>query len=767
MLDRGTRLARTIASLLRVIAFALASAAAAGEPSNARIETIDVIATPLGGSRIDDALARGDAASADDIARQGAQDVAAYLKGAVASVATVETQGNPFQPDLELRGFVGSALLGLPQGIAVFQDAVRINEPFGDTVNWSTIPDAAIERVRVLPGANALFGRNALGGAIVVDTKSGFAADGTQIDLSGGAFGRREVSGASGGTVGDALGYFVAGSDLREDGWRDRSPSDLRQLFGKLSGRAGDASTIDLSVTRVDTELTGNGASPETLLATDRDAVFTYPDRTAQRATLVAVKATHAFDADTRATMEAHVRESDIHSLNGDVSDYFACTAAPGLICQGENGDEQPIADAAGAPVPVDPALLGATLNRTRIDQQSGGASFEIRRIGSIAGRGAEALAGVAYDASSTSYGSDTELGTLNAGRGAIGGGVLVGDAFTRLDADASVRSAFVAAAVQASRSISLTASARYDSTELDLDDRLGTALDGKHQFSHVNPSLDASYTVRPALSLYASWGESSRAPSPVELGCADADAPCRLPNAFVADPDLKQVVASTFEAGARATWRDVDLRAAAYTTTNHDDILFVSAGAATNEGFFTNVGRTRRDGFELVAETAAESEARVRWFANVSAIDATFERDFVVSSPNHPDSVDGEIQVHSGDQIPLVPAWLAKAGVTVNATEALSIGASALASAGAHLRGDEANLARKTDDYCVFDLHARWALARHAAVWARIENVFDTRYETFGTFGDTHGLVAGPQAQRFMTPSAPRGAWVGVDLAW
>src|SRR5690606_28079543 len=100
-----------------------------------------------------------------------------------------------------------------------------------------------------------------------------------------------------------------------------------------------------------------------------------------------------------------------------------------------------------------------------------------------------------------------------------------------------------------------LTASARYNRTGVTLEDQPGVALNGDHAFDRINPAIGVTYAVRPALTFYASYSEANRAPSPVELTCADEDDPCRLPNAFLADPPLEQVVAKAFEAGVRGAW--------------------------------------------------------------------------------------------------------------------------------------------------------------------------------------------------------------------
>ena len=88
-------------------------------------------------------------------------------------------QGNPFQPDLNYRGYTASPLLGTPQGLSVYMDGVRLNQPFGDVVSWDLIPRQAIASMTLMPGSNPLFGLNTLGGALSIQTKDGRDAPGT------------------------------------------------------------------------------------------------------------------------------------------------------------------------------------------------------------------------------------------------------------------------------------------------------------------------------------------------------------------------------------------------------------------------------------------------------------------------------------------------------------------------------------------------------------------------------------------------------------
>lgn len=752
-------------ALLLALGVAAVRAEEPVDPSDS-LEQLEVVGTtPLGGAADADRVASSvQTASAEDIRRQGALDLADFMKRSFGGVFVNEAQSNPLQPDVQYRGFVGSALLGLPQGLAVYQDGVRINEPFGDTVNWALIPESAIDRVYLIPGSNPLFGLNSLGGALSVETKDGFTAPGTRVEVFGGSWSRLGVEAQTGGSVGGRFGYFVAGSTLSEDGWRDFSPTRATQGFAKV-GWQGAATNVEASVTYADTDLTGNGAAPVELLDMDASAVFTHPDETRNRLGLFAVSADRAVTGGLRLSGNVYYRGSDIHTVNGDTSDFGVCDAQPALICDAEDEPERPLLDEAGRPVRAAAPLLGGTMNRTRTDQKGSGAALQLSWSRDVAGRPNRLLAGVAYDHSDVSFEASLELASLDATRGAVPGGVFVQSGLTRLRTTGSNLGVYVSDIWAVTPAVTLTVAGRSNRSEVDLRDRAGTSLDGRHAFRRLNPALGLTFAISDETTFYAGYSESNRAPSPVELTCADADAPCRLPNAFVADPPLEQVVAKTVEIGIRGRSDAGRWHAGVFDTLNEDDILFVSAGALTNEGYFGNVGRTRRRGVELGIDRSGQ---RLSWFANYTFLQATFEDPVTLQSVNNPRATDGEIFVSPGDRLPLVPGHLLKAGVQIEVASKVTIGGDVLASGEQFLRGDEANLVAPLDAYALVNLHARYRLNEKLELFANVDNLFDAGYETFGVFGDAaQALGEEFVGSRFVSPGAPRAAWVGVRLSF
>lgn len=739
-----------------------ATAAASGEI----LEEITVASTPLGGlelpmDRIPGNIQR---ATSADIERAHQAGLAQFLDRRLGSVFINEAQSNPLQPDVQFRGFVASPLLGQPQGIAVYQDGVRVNDPFGDIVNWALVPETAIASVDVIPGSNPVFGLNALGGALSLHTKNGFTDPGTQAEVTGGSFGRVVAAIESGAAFKDPSGadrmsYYASARYFTEDGWRQHSPSDALHLFGNVRWR-GDASSAGLSLSRIETDLIGNGPAPIQLLESTRDAIYTHPDRTENSLTFVTLNASHAIASEMQLEGVAYFRRSDIGSLNGDESDFEACELDPGFVCA---GDDAPAFDADGNPIAFSDAVDGATLNRSSTGQDTQGVSVQLGITTPLARRENRLIIGGSFDRSSVRFDSSTELGSFDDERGAIAGGAFVDDAFLDLDTRVENLSVFLTDTFAVTPKLDLTLSGRYNDTRIELRDQLGTDLNGDHGFSHFNGAAGITYRAAPGLRLYASYSESNRAPSPVELTCADEDDPCALPNAFLADPPLQQVIAKTWEAGARGAWRNMHWHAGLFRAENENDILFVSAGALTNRGFFDNVGDTRRQGIELNLDGKLLG-GRLSWFAHYTHLQAQFRESFHVMSPNNPAAADGEIPVASGDRIPGVPQRNLAAGANLALTEGLTISLDMKHQSNQFLRGDEGNLNPPLASYTTFSAGAEWRLSASVTLFAQIENLFDSDYATFGLYGAADEVLGEEfDDPRFVSPAAPLSAWIGV----
>ncbi|HVR29563.1 MAG TPA: TonB-dependent receptor, partial [Thermoanaerobaculia bacterium] len=616
-------------------------------------------------------------------------------------------------------------------------------------------------------GSNPLFGLNALGGALSIQTKTGWSDPEHGAAVYGGSFGRRWIELESGGH-GDRNGYFVGARELEEDGWRDHSPSRVRQLFGSIGARA-DSASIDATLTAGSNRLVGNGAAPVELLEIDRAAVFTHPDRTATELAMLAVRGDRVLG--DRLTLEGTLfyRPSRIDTFNGDDTPYGPCKsdALAGLLCskRGDGEAETPVVDAGGVAVRLTGEPLDATQNTSATRTDGWGLALQASSARPIGDLDHHLIGGASFDAARSRYASDTELARLSAERGTVGSGILDGGAAVRLHAEVEHTALWLADFITAAPTLTIMGAARWTGSTVRLRDQLGPALDGDHRFSRLNPSVGLTWAPRPRLTAFASFGTASRVPSPSELACADPGDPCRLPNAFVADPPLEQVVARTWETGLRGRARSVAWSAALFRTSSQDDILFVSSGALTTEGHFENVGSTARRGLE--ASASGRLARGLRWDSSYSHLRAELRTPLTLSSPNHPDAVDGEIAVERGDTLPGVPRHQVKARLTWTGGRAgASLGGAY--SSQRFLRGDEANLLAPIAPFAALDLSASYELRKRVVLSSRIVNLFDAEYETFGLLGEPDEVLGDAFADpRFLSPAAPFGVWIGVEVGW
>ncbi len=749
----------TIGVLAQALAVAQAAVDAVDLPTVYAVSVAPGAGATLDESRTAFVVRRVDA---DELDRLQVFDLTDALNRRVVGISLNSVQGNPFQPDLQYRGFTGSPLLGTPQGLAVYQDGVRVNEVFGDTVNWDLLPVAALQRAEVIAGANPVFGLNTLGGAISLTSKDGFTSPGTAIDYEAGSFGRKEAGFGSGGNNG-SFGYYVHADDLREDGWRDLSPSRARHYFGSFGWR-GDKATLDLILAHANTHLTGNGAAPVELLAEDRAAIFTAPDETDNRLDQATLRGTYAFDDDAVLSASAFTRNVRTDAYNGDGSDAEECEDDESILC--EDDEDEPILDQDGQPVSSE---FDAINNIGTRRQRAHGGNVQFTFSQPLGARDNQLVAGFDYSRGTVAYRSIVEAAVLLGDRQTSSNSGIEIPAYA-LDVNASTRSRslYLTDTLSVTEALALTASVRYNQTRVVVADQSGQDpdLNGDHRFSRLNPAIGLAYVFTPSLNLYASYSESTRAPTPVELSCADEEAPCKLPNQFISDPPLEQVVARSWETGLRGGREGDALRwqIGLFRTTNTDDILFqTTGGASSNEGFFANVADTRRQGIEAGAEGGL-FEQRLQWYANYTWLDAVFLGDFIESSANHPGAdEEGVLQVERGDHIPGLSRHQLKAGLDYAVLPTLSIGISGEVRSGVYLRGDEANLLGRTRGYAVVGLRARWQATQRLSLHARVDNLFDRDYESFGALGEPDEVFPDFDDPRFLGPGAPRGAWLGA----
>ncbi|MEQ1804392.1 MAG: TonB-dependent receptor [Burkholderiaceae bacterium] len=743
----------TLIAPAALCAWTLPAAAQQSATTLPRVEVISV--TPVPGLGVPRDQIPGNVQSAGDQALRDAQslNLPNFLATQMPSITINEIQGNPYQLDVNYRGFSASPLLGTPQGLSVFLDGVRINEPFGDVVNWDLIPRAALASTTLMPGSNPLFGLNTLGGAISLQTKDGLTHPGTEAELSAGSFKRVSAELAHGQKLGTQSHLFVAASAFREDGWRDASPSRVNQIYGKFGSREG-ALRWNTSAAVARTRMIGNGPTPESMLEARREQVYTVPDETKNDALLLTAQGNYAVSAGQSVSATAYLRRVDTDTLNGDLNDAFDPPAVP------EAGVE----------------------NRTASRQRGAGLALQW----SLAGTEHRVAVGLSYDRSRTNFEQTEAEGDLDTRRRVVPTEPVQTAALLR--GKTTTRSVFATDTWALTPVMHLTLASRYNRTHVATIDEgranlaLPTTLDSDSRYNKFNPAAGLTLRVTPQMTAYGGFSQGNRAPSPIELGCSDPVNPCVLPNALQSDPPLKQVVARTVEFGVRGTTAGVRWNASAFSTRNRDDILFISNALAA--GYFTNFGRTQRQGVELDARGGF---GPADWSAAYSHLRATYESAAcIVSDSNSTAETSAnctgpdEIEVRPGDALPGLPRHNLKLNLGVRATDSLRLGVQLAAHSASYVRGNENNAhapdgvaffgSGKLPGYSVLNLTGEWKFAPGWELFGRMDNVFDTRYATGGLLAqnafDGAGAVQAPANRRneqFNTPAAPRSAWVGA----
>jgi len=782
----GWVLARAAAVFAAPAAACVSGAAVAEDADASQIAPVTVIAaTPLPGTTIDVAKAPYDVRTLTgaDLELAGPPSLTGALSDRLGGVNVGDNLDDPLQPDIVYRGFTASPVVGSAQGLAVYQGGVRINEAFGDAVNWDLVPADAVARVDVV-GTNPVYGLNALGGAVVVTMKNGFDDPGGAVSLWGGSFGLRAASLAWGGHT-DRAGAFIAARGLGGDGWRRFSADRLRQVYADLDWR-GERLDLDLSYSGADNALQGQGPAPVQELAVDRRLVFTSPQQNANRLNFVVLSGDYAAGGGLSFQGDLYVRGFAQRVANGDTTDYVACAgpALAGLMCQPDGST--PLTGAGGRSIPDLSAggqvPIGQN-DRERLRTLSYGGALQATSSADLLGRPNRWSFGADGERARIDFASSAELGMIDPDLVVQPSGLFVstpeGGPFTAtpvsLHAEDTYAGAFATDTFDLADRISLTASGRFNWARIALADRLGAALSGTSTYARFNPALGAAWRIGAGLTGYVGYAEGSRTPTASEIECSDPAAPCLLPSSLSADPPrLKQVVSRTWEAGLRGErpvgTGEVSYSLSLYRTDVSDDIYALATSLSA--GFFQNIAGTRRVGGEAFATWRSP---RLTAYLSYAYVDATFRADVALPSPANPFAdAAGDIHVRPGDRLPGVPRHRFKLGADLAVTQDLRIGGDLQLLGDQFYRGDEANLLAPLPGYAILGLHANWAIGRRLTLFGRIENATDARYATFGTLGDPTGVGApGVPATgvgvdpRFQSPVAPLAAYAGVKAAF
>lgn len=736
--------------LLHFSAISLTWAQTASNESSTLKEVQVINTSPLPGIGIEKYKLPYEVQSVDSdaIRKSGSRTLSEFMNENLTGVNVNDIQGSPYQSDVTYRGMRASATLGASQGLSVYMDGVRMNQPFGDVVNWDMFPEAAIDTVTLVPGSNPMYGLNTLGGALSFTTKSGLTTQGNELSTSYGSNGRLKLDITHGGKSTDGWHRFVAISAFDEDGWRNHSDGSLQNLFVKI-GRTQEDTNWDVSYMFGNSKLHGNGLTPSTnygelgsastsstttgLYEADRASVYTWPDQTINKAHLLSFNIQHVLDANTELATTAYVKYGTQSRIGGDVE---WDNGAEGVM--NRNSTKQ--------------TTVGVGSNLTKIlesHQITTGATLERSKMG----YGATSADGCDLSA-------DREVSTSGCGSALNTAGVI---------GTSTAFGTYLADTYKISDKTFVTVAGRFNQTTVanKLSSYTSGSLTGTESESFTyrkfNPSLGMTHQFG-ELTMFGNWAQSNRAPTVLELGCADIDNPCTLPTGLQSDPYLKQVVSQTIEAGMR--WKNdfgYSLSISAYQTINKDDIVFTAANTS-GAGYFSNFDKTKYMGVDINA-----SKSWGAWHLNTtySYLKATYESTAELLGADN-----REMDITPGMRMAGIPLHKLKMHLDWSATDKWKLGTSMIASSSLVTQGNEDGLLdsgggsgnAKVKGYALFNLKSTYEVQKGFEVFGKIDNVFNKRYETYAMLAVDNLYDNNDQTvSKFVAPGAPRTFMAGL----
>ena len=688
------------------------------------------------------------------IRKSGSLNMSEFMNENLTGVNVNDIQGSPYQADVTYRGMRASATLGASQGLSIYMDGVRMNQPFGDVVNWDMFPEAAIDTVTLVPGSNPIYGLNTLGGALAFTTKSGLTTQGNEVVSTIGSYGRLKLDVTHGSKSADGWHRFIAGTAFDEAGWRDHSSGSLQNLFVKI-GKTQEDTNWDVSYMFGNSKLVGNGLTPSTnygeltavsssntttgLYEADRASVYTWPDQTINKAHVLSFNMQHVLDANTELASTAYVKYGEQSRLGGDVEwdDTVNPEEAVGVI--NRNSTKQ--------------TTVGVATNLTKIldnHQITTGATLERSKMSYGASEAEDCYLNPSTREVSTSTGCESELTTAGVTGTSTAFGTYLADTYKLSD------KTFVTVAGRFNQTTVANTLTSYD----DAGASEGSESES-FTYRKFNPSFGMTHQLGAQLTVFGNWAQSNRAPTVLELGCADPDEPCALPTGLQADPYLSQVVSQTLEAGMR--WKNdfgYNLSISAYRTINKDDIIFVSKTSTT--GYFDNFSKTQYMGIDINANKIWGA-----WKFNTaySYLKATYESSASLLGAER------IMSITPGMRMAGIPLHKLKMHLDWAANENWKLGTSMIVSSSIVTQGNEDGYIAdgvsgdaKVNGYALFNLNATYKVQKGFEIFGKINNVFNKNYETYAMLAADNLYSDDEQTlSKFVAPGAPRTYMAGL----
>jgi outer membrane receptor protein involved in Fe transport len=748
----NTRKTKTLACIsLCISSITLAIAQEATRSAGTLAEVVVIATTPVGNTGIPVSKFAGNVQTLSrDNLTTDTVNLVQRIDQSLGSVNVNDTQGSPFQVDLNYRGFTASPALGTPQGLSVFLDGMRLNEPFGDVVSWDSLPQLAIDKVTLIPGSNPVYGLNTLGGAIALTTKNGNTFTGSQGGISVGSFGRVSVDVEHGSHSDDDNLYFAA-SLYNDKGWADNNPSQVRQLFGKYTKyiTGGDAA---VSMLYADNLLYGNQTVPLSMLDNAAKG-YSHPDYTGSQTFMLNAQANVGLDESNTISGNLYFRDitrdilnSNINLAPADSTNDPSCTTNPTIDCPAAN-------------------LLA------HYKQQVAGTNLQWSNTDFVFNKNQITTVGVNAEYSDTSFANSGQYATLDSTNGMVAASAFMSQA--DIKSSNQRYGIFATSTIDATDRLAVTASARFDYASLKLSGTscidndlcdlnagigLATAVTGEHSYQRLNPSLGFTYLVAPDLTAFGNYAEGFRTPSAIELACADPAAPCSgVPNAFGADPELQAVVSKTYEVGMRGKFANLlKWRSSYYRTELENDILFNQSSLTT--GYFSNVGQTLRQGIEIGLDGKL---GQLDYSLDLDRIEATYQSSFTVANTSNSAAA---TPVQAGNLIPGIPQWVFKSRFSYPVTAQTRLGLGIQSQGSTFARGDDnnADVNGRVAGFTTVKLDVQHSVNKRFSLYAGVNNLFDTKYASYGALA-TNNITTGANEQ-FLSQGAPRSFYAGLQ---
>jgi iron complex outermembrane receptor protein len=627
-------------------------------------------------------------------------------------ISLYDDLGSPFKLNLTTRGFNVGPVVGLPPGVSVFLDGVRQNEPDAAEVNFDLLPMEHVQRVELLSGSGSLLGPNSLGGAINLITRRGAGPLEGEAEISGGSYGSYSGEASIGGQSGGGWDYYLAGGYENEDGWRQATNAENLNGFLNL-GRRGADRGFSFQAFGAESRAETAGSLPESIFDRAPRTNFTIGDFEDLDQLQASISGYSRLGSRSRGAFTAYVRRT--------TAERFNVNQAPDNNVRSFTHNR----------------TIGGNLDwRWTTPRRNGNFSLRLGADGGANRVHIELLEETPTVPSTSELTTDVQSPSYDVAGYAL--------------ADLRINE------------VTFSGGLRFDYIHIPFENRLDPTADTSNTFRRLSPRGGLSFDLGPGASAYLSVGQSFRAPAVLELACADETAACPLPFALGDDPPLDPVVGTTFELGGQLVRGPAIFNASVYRTNVRDDISFIQSETAVFEGFFDNIGTTRREGVEFSVQVIPSE--RLSLYANYGFTRATFGDPVEIFSIRADSALagtplSGPNSVIEGDRLPLVPEHQIKFGGLFSTESGIQLGLDGRYIGRQWLRGDEANETSPLGGYFVASLRVGFSRARWE-ISAVATNLFNSHRPVFGTFNENRQTG---ELERFLTPLTARSLKVVV----